>query len=562
MSHFTPQMPLYFCLRVPEFPVQALLRLRPSLYKTAVAVLEGTPPLESVCAVTRQARRGGVRHGMTRTEAESFPGLKLLSRSFTAEASAAEALLATATQFTPRLEELPRTSAFTLALDLTGSERLLGTPQRIGQKLLRTTRELGLLARLAVSANLHTAACLVRAPGDKLMVVPPGTERIHLQNLPLSALELTAELADTFHTWGLQTAGDLAALPLIEIITRLGQEGHRLYRLTRGEEPHLLVPTEAAFALTEHLAFDTPIDNLDSLLFALGPMLDQLLVRARQRSLSLASITIRLTLERSTDVADRNINLETTTPFSIEDGSYVSVPTNRNFPSPAAHIETQSAAPPSTTTHTHTRTIKPALPLHDRTVFLKLLQLDLQAHPAPAAVLAITLDAEPGPRPDLQSGLFSPQSPELTTLEVTLARLAALVGEDRVGCAVLTDTHHPENFRMERFDLQAASRESRPPGPSIGLALRRLRPPRLVHVQQSDGRLNTFTMLEPHTGRIRYTVEHAFGPWRRSGHWWSGEVWSQEEWDVTATAPDGSRLLCLLTQDLLQLQWHLTALYD
>ena len=534
MSQPSPHM-VYFCLRIPEFPVQALLRLRPHLHKTSIAVLEGTPPLESVCAITQQARRQGVRHGMTRTEAESFPGLRLLSRCPAEEASAVQAIFAMANQFTPRLEELPRTSAFMLALDMAGSERLLGTQQRIGHKLLRATRELGFLARVAVSANLHTAACLVRSPGDKLIIVQPGTERDHLHTLPLSALELTAELADILHAWGLQTAGDLAALPPMEIVSRLGQTGYRLHRLARGEEPHLLVPMEAAFVLKEHLAFNAPEDNLDSLLFALGPMLDQLLVRARQRALAIAGVTIRLTLERRSDVADRN-------------------------------IQTETAEPPSDSSHTYMRTIKPALPLDDRTVFLKLLQLDLQAYPAPAAVLAITLDAEPGPRPAVQSGLFSPQLPELARLEVTLARLVALVGKDRVGCAVLTDTHHPENFRMDRLAFQAPP----PPPPPLkhasnhagGLALRRLRPPRLVHVRYTDGRLNTFTLSEPHVGRVCYTVEQAFGPWRRSGHWWSGAAWSQEEWDITATAPDGSRLLCLLTQNLLQAQWHLTALYD
>ncbi len=575
MSQLNPQTPLYFCLRVPEFSVQALLRLRPSLHKTAVAVLEGTPPLESVCAVTRQARRAGVRHGMTRTEAESFPGLNLLSRSPAEEASAAQALLTMATQFTPRLEELPSTSAFMLALDMTGSERLLGTPQRIGQNLLRATRELGFLARLAVSANLHTAACLVRTPGDRLVIVQPGAERAHLQKIPLSALEPTAELADTLHAWGLQTAGDLAALPPIEIVTRLGQTGYRLYRLARGEEPHLLVPTEAAFALTEHFAFDAPVDNLDSLLFALGPMLDQLLVRARQRTFSLASVTVRLSLERSTEAADRDTGTDRIPVLSTPGFPHVSTPKSRTpqqsaveIHNPSPHLSKievngKSAEPLPVSTPIHTRTVKPALPLNDRNIFLKLLQLDLQAHPAPAAIAAITLDAEPGPRPDIQSGLFAPQLPELTRLEVTLARLAALVGEDRVGCAVLTDTHHPENFRMARPDFQAsAGRKPHSPVQGVGLALRRLRPPRLIHVRQTEGRLNTFTLLEPHTGPIRYTVERAFGPWRRSGHWWSGEAWSQEEWDITATAPDGSRLLCLLTQDLLQSQWHLAALYD
>ena len=73
--------PLFFCLRIPEFAAQALIRLRPALAKAAVAVLEGDPPLEKTCAATLQARRLGVQHGMTRTELESFPHLTVLRRS-------------------------------------------------------------------------------------------------------------------------------------------------------------------------------------------------------------------------------------------------------------------------------------------------------------------------------------------------------------------------------------------------------------------------------------------------------------------------------------------------
>ena len=46
----------------------------------------------------------------------------------------------------------------------------------------------------------------------------------------------------------------------------------------------------------------------------------------------------------------------------------------------------------------------------------------------------------------VQLGLFSPQLPEAARLEVTLARIRAIVGEDCVGRAVLQDTHAPEGF--------------------------------------------------------------------------------------------------------------------
>jgi len=47
---------LYACVHAEEFPAQALLRLRTDLASQPVAVLDGRPPLETVCSST--ARRG------------------------------------------------------------------------------------------------------------------------------------------------------------------------------------------------------------------------------------------------------------------------------------------------------------------------------------------------------------------------------------------------------------------------------------------------------------------------------------------------------------------------
>ncbi len=176
--------PLFFCMHVPEFAAQVLIRLRPALAKTAMVVLQGEPPREKACAVTLRARRLGVRHGMTRAEMESFPDITVLRRSGAEERHAALTLLEMAAGFTPRPLELPRTSALTLALDMTGATRLLGPPHAIGQELFRSARKLGFFTRVASGRNLQTAACLVRAPGDTLIVVPPGEERARLKDLP------------------------------------------------------------------------------------------------------------------------------------------------------------------------------------------------------------------------------------------------------------------------------------------------------------------------------------------------------------------------------------------
>jgi protein ImuB len=500
--------PLYVCVYVPEFAAQALTRLRPELSDLPAVVLEGDPPLEQVCSANALAFRLGVTQGMTRAELDSFPGLTVLPRSTAEESGTRTALLEAAGGFTPRVEvQTSSASAFVMVLDMTGTALIFGLPQRSAQNIARAIASLRLVVQLAATANFHAAVSLAPSARTVPIIVPLHQEAEHLQHLPLSALNLTQEQSDMLALWGLRTLGELTALPEVELVVRMGQAGKRLRLLARGEHPHLMVPEEPVFTLEEFMAFDEPVELMESLLFVLGPMLDQLLARAQNRAFALASVTVRLGLDGGGE---------------------------------------------------HERTIKPALPVLLREILLKLLHLDLQAHPPPAGVISILAHAEPGDRSKVQLGLFAPQLPEPLRLDVTLARIAALVGEDRVGRAALRDTHRPGSFIMERFVVPTSMpKETKA---RHAAALRRYRPPVELSIRHEGRRLTSFFLH----GK-RYTVQEAYGPWRGSGDWWSSEVWSCEEWDVRATyskAPTNETLLCLITHDLLNHRWQLDALYD
>jgi len=97
----------------------------------------------------------------------------------------------------------------------------------------------------------------------------------------------------------------------------------------------------------------------------------------------------------------------------------------------------------------------------DPKTFLKLLQLDLNANPPGAPILKIHLSAEPARPRRAQSGLFQPPTPEPEKLELTLARIAGMVGPNNVGGAQLLDTHATEAFRMQRFIPAAPETKSK-----------------------------------------------------------------------------------------------------
>jgi len=498
---------LYACLYVKEFTAQALLRLRPELREKPCAVMEGEPPLQQVCSLNAKARRMGVLTGMTQVEMETFPAVTLLPRSIQEETATRMALLECAGSFTPRVEEASTERAFLCVLDIAGTEKLFGPADTFAEKLKNHVKALGITASVAVSQNFHAAICLARGMSSRttVTVIPAGAESAALAPLPLSVLALSEEHAEKFALWGIRTLGTLAALPENDLIARMGQEGKRLRQLALGNLPHLFLPVEPTSTLEEYRELDSPLEILDSLLFVVGVMLEQLILRATSRMLALAALTIVLRLEAG--------------------GS-------------------------------HTRTVRPALPTNDRQFWIKLLHLDLEAHPPQAPILSLALTAEPGSTSKVQLGLFSPQLPEPGRLDVTLARIRAIVGEECVGRAVLRDTHQPNEFRMEPFTVGAKN------GAEISctqprVALRQFRPPEKISVTLQNERPTSFFLQKK-----RYIIEKAYGPWRTSGDWWNPELWNVEQWDLVAHSADGSLLCGCVARDVARNCWEMVALYD
>lgn len=506
----------YACLAVKEFPAQALLRLHPERHANPCVVMQGEPPLEQVCSLNRRARQLGLRPGMTRVEVELFPAATVLTRSPQAEAAARSMLLACAGIFSPRTEVRDEGTALMLCIDIAGTEKLFGPAATLARKLLEQVEELGMAASITVSRNLQAAVCMARsaaqrklarssAQSSRIQIIEPGKEAEALASLPLSALALTPNQADRFALWGIRTLGMLAHLPESALIARIGQDGKRLRQLARGQAAHLFQPEEPVFALEEAMQLDTPVDLLELLLFVLGMMLDLLLLRARAQIVALASVTITLTLENGRQ---------------------------------------------------HALAVKPALPSNEKALWLKLLQLELEAHPPQAAMVAVALHAEPGATSKEQLGLFSPQAPDASRLDVTLARLRALVGEGNAGRAVLEDTHAPEGFHLEPFTT-ALTPYAGQPVLGTRMVQRTLRPPEAISVTLHQSRPAAFWFRAE-----RYVVEHAYGPWKCDGHWWTQTLWGQEQWDLVARKQHGPMLCCCMVHDLTDHQWRMAALYD
>jgi protein ImuB len=221
---------------------------------------------------------------------------------------------------------------------------------------------------------------------------------------------------------------------------------------------------------------------------------------------------------------------------------------------------------------------------------LKLLQLELAADPPGAPVTKVWITAVPAPPRSAQCGLFLPATPEAERLEITLARISAVVGERRAGIVRLLDSHRPESFRVDRFAVPADNPKQalcptsgdindRPP-----LAMRLVRPPCCVRVRLADGRPDRLSTETKQTDReaLQGQVVWSAGPWRSSGDWWAENAkpknssagqagpWEREEWDIALAraSNDGAKevgdniALYRIYRDLATGRWFADASYD
>ena len=391
-------------------------------------------------------------------------------------------LTALAFEFSPTVEQ---TAPGVITFDASGLDRLFGTPHDVAAAISRRAAELHIATSIAIASNPDAAICAARG-FSSVSIIPYGDEAKFLGPLPLALLGPTPDLLETLHSWGIRRFQDLAALPPLGIAERLGPQGLHLRELARGEFDRKLLPLEDPLRFEDQVELDYPVDLLEPLAFVLARLVNSLATALAARALATNELRLQLKLE---------------------------------------------------TRAIHQRTLRLPVPTLDTKAFLKLLQLDLSQNPPPAPVVHVFLAMNPAKPQSAQSGLFVPASPEPVKLELTIARLNAIVGPGRVGTPQLLDTHRPGAFRLTP-PLQPAP-PKRPSQLTLRLALRLFRPPRAAQVALTAG--------HPHfvaaTG-IRGKILDLAGPWRISGDWWTSDPWQRDEWDVALSDGALYRLFC------------------
>jgi protein ImuB len=448
-------------------------------------------------------------------------------------------LLTVARDFSPRVMVV---SEREVLLDVSGLGRLIGEPPAVAAALSRAVYDAGLEASVALAPTQTAARVLATQSPDCPMTQWPYLPVTLLQPLETVPPGMNhrdrARPYETFERWGIVTLGDLVALPAADLSSRFGRRGVALQRLARGLDPRPFVSDGDTPRYIGRLELEWPLDSLEPLSFVFARLLEPLSAALERADRGAAAIRLDLRL---------------------------------------------------TTRDTHTRLLQLAAPMRDARVLRTLLLLDLESGPPSAAVDVVSIELDPAPARITQFSLLERAVPSPETLSTLTARLSALVGESRVGSAVLLDTYQPGAFEMTPYAPVNGGACSGTPitsdpnvGPMAGSVLRRQRTPPAIRVSVEHGR-PVYIAASKRT-MPQGAVTQAAGPWRTSGGWWnrsgaegrglghgtgesglvtpkprSGERgWNRDEWDVALT----SGAVCRIYQDRTTGRWFLEGTYD
>jgi len=436
--------------------------------------------------------------------------------------------------FSPLVEQ---TSANTVVLDISGQELLFGphaknespedeSGRNIANEIFRQSKTLGVKVDVAVAANADVAIQAARLIKG-VTIIPRGDELLITHDFSIKKIDhllvaidakRAAEIQETFALWGIRTFGDLARLPLAGVAERLGQEGVRLQKMAQGKSDRRLNLVRPPIGFAQSLELEHAISEVEPLSFILSRLLNQLCANLHEYALATNELELTLKLQNKSE---------------------------------------------------HECAITLPVPMRNPKTLLRLLLFDIEREPPQAPIVAVAITAEPIKPRASQTGLFIPLAPEPERLEITLARLAKLVGAENVGSPDLLNTHRPDAFQMKKFVITQRREKNlktagEPPALPV-MGFRIFRPPWHADVRTREGKPARIDAASGNTrSRVRGQIVCASGPWRGSGDWWRKDVWARDEWDIAVVDPKSEEreVLCRIYRDLTTEQWFVAGVYD
>ena len=289
----------------------------------------GTGPRGVVAAASYEARRFGCHSAMPMARARRLcPQAIVLPPRFDLYGAKSRAVHQIFAAFTPVIEPIALDEAF---LDVTNAVRaasrrldrgdtprppgrLFGTGAEIGAAIRERVRaETGLTASVGVAPNkLLAKLASDDAKPDGMLVVEPGGELAFLHPHPVGRLWGVgpATLA-RLERFGVETIGDLAALPEASLIDALGRaHGHQLHELACGRDDRPVEADRETKSIGQEETFPRDVSDRAALEREVRRMAERVGTRLREHGLAGRTVTLKVrfpdfrTITRSTTLPE------------------------------------------------------------------------------------------------------------------------------------------------------------------------------------------------------------------------------------------------------------------
>ncbi len=262
-------------------------------------VVGGTTSRGVVAAASYEARVFGIHSAMPSAEARKrCPDAVFLRGDLKRYRHESRRIFEIFHNYTPAVEPISLDEAF---LDLTGSERLLGDPVRVAERLRAEVRR---ETQLTVSVGLAPVKMVAKiasdlAKPDGLLQVRPEEVREFLEPLPVGRIWGVGPVARArLEGLGIRTVRDLALAPDGVVYGALGSFGAHIVRLARGLDSRDVEPEREARSIGEENTFPEDLSDRRRINAALRSHAEAVARRLRRARVLAGGVRIKAKLAK------------------------------------------------------------------------------------------------------------------------------------------------------------------------------------------------------------------------------------------------------------------------
>ena len=296
-------------VHLPQLPLDLWRRRDDIRLIGAFGITATTSNAERIICVNNKAFQGGVRVGMSLTDATAvWPDILTEPRHIERERRLLSALQRWADKYSPRVG-IDKMEG--LALDITGCAHLFGGEKALAKSMLSGLEDLSIQAQIGIANTRRAARGFSRFGGRKITISCPETETTQTARLPLDALDLSADVLANLRRLGLKTVSDLSTFKSSELARRFSVKLPLALDALRGHRPDPVIPGAAPKVFAAQMNLPEPVGLLEDVNAILERLADR--VCARLHKEAFAAMGFQMTV-RCVDTGDHHLSIGFASP--------------------------------------------------------------------------------------------------------------------------------------------------------------------------------------------------------------------------------------------------------